>query len=61
MTVPDVTPADGIGHAYWTGSTESSNRYALEGMAASAEPSQRVHFIDPEKGRVTAQYQVYCR
>jgi hypothetical protein len=44
---------------YWTGSTESDNRYARDSMAASGMPSQRLHFIDPEKGRVTAQYQVW--
>lgn len=44
---------------YWTGSTESDNRYARDSMAASGMPSQRLHFIDPVKGRVTAQYQVW--
>jgi len=44
---------------YWTGSTESDNRYARDSMAASGMPSQRLHFVDPEKGRVTAQYQVW--
>lgn len=51
--------ANGRGHVYMTGSTESSNRYALETMAASAVPSQRLHFVDPIQGRTTAQYQVY--
>ena len=44
---------------YWTGSTESDNRYARDSMAASGMPSQRLHFVDPEKGRTTAQYQVW--
>jgi hypothetical protein len=44
---------------YWTGSTESDNRYARDSMAASGLPSQRLHFVDPVKGRVTAQYQVW--
>lgn len=44
---------------YWTGSTESDNRYARDSMAASGMPSQRLHFVDPDKGRVTAQYQVW--
>lgn len=44
---------------YWTGSTESDNRYARDSMAASGMPSQRLHFIDPVKGRVTSQYQVW--
>jgi len=28
-------------------------------MAVSGIPSQRLHFIDPIKGRTTAQYQVF--
>ena len=28
-------------------------------MAASGVPSQRLHFIDPDRGRVTAAYQVW--
>lgn len=51
--------ADGAGAVYGTGSTESDNRYASVGLASSAVPSQRLHFINPEKGRVTAQYQVW--
>lgn len=51
--------SDGLGSVYWTGSTESDNRYARDSMAASGVPSQRLHFIDPERGRVTAAYQVW--
>jgi hypothetical protein len=51
--------ANGEGAIFWTASTESDNRYAREQMAASAVPSQRLHFIDPLKGRVTSQYQVW--
>ncbi len=51
--------ADGAGAVYGTGSTESDNRYASVGLASSSVPSQRLHFIDPEAGRVTAQYQVW--
>ena len=50
---------DGSGAIYQTGSTESDNRYAGVTMAASAIPSQRLHFIDPEAGRVTGQYKVW--
>ena len=50
--------ANGKGAVYQTGSTESDNRYARDTMAASATPSQRLHFIDTVKGRVTAQYKV---
>lgn len=51
--------ANGDGAVFQTGSTESDNRYARDGMASSASPSQRVHFIDPVKGRVTAQFKVH--
>ncbi len=51
--------ADGAGAVYGTGSTESDNRYASVGLASSAVPSQRLHFVDPDDGIVTAQYQVW--
>ena len=51
--------ANGEGSVYQTGSTESDNRYAGVMLAASAIPSQRLHFIDPVKGRVTAAYKVW--
>jgi hypothetical protein len=51
--------ANGQGAVYQTGSTESDNRYAGVMLAASATPSQRLHFIDPKKGRVTAAYKVW--
>jgi hypothetical protein len=51
--------ADGRGAWYQTGSTESDNRYARNGLGSRAEPSQRLHFIDPDKARVTAQYKVW--
>jgi len=51
--------ANGRGSVYQTGSTESDNRYAGVMLAASATPSQRLHFIDPIKGRVTAAYKVW--
>ena len=50
---------NGLGSVYQTGSTESGNRYAGVMLAASATPSQRLHFIDPERGRVTAAYKVW--
>ena len=51
--------ANGTGSVYQTGSTESDNRYARDLLASSAIPSQRLHFIDPVKGRVTAGYKVW--
>jgi hypothetical protein len=50
--------ANGQGAVYQTGSTESDNRYARDTMAASAIPSQRLHFIDPVRGMVTAVYKI---
>jgi hypothetical protein len=50
---------NGLGSVYQTGSTESENRYAGVMLAASATPSQRLHFVDPVKGRVTAAYKVW--
>ena len=50
---------NGGGSVYQTGSPESDNRYAGVMLAAASTPSQRLHFIDPEKGRVTAAYKVW--
>jgi hypothetical protein len=50
---------NGLGSVYQTGSPESDNRYAGIHMAASSTPSQRLHFIDPDKGRVTSQHKVW--
>ncbi len=57
--VAEENLSDGVGAIYWTGSIESDNRYARDSMAASGVPSQRLHFIDPERGRVTAKYTVW--
>jgi hypothetical protein len=40
------------------GSTESTNMYAAENMAAQSDPGQWLLFVHPEKGRVTATYPV---
>jgi hypothetical protein len=44
---------------YVTGSPESDNPYAAEFVAARGHPSQRLHFVDPDAGRVTASYLVW--
>ena len=44
------------GRAFVTGSPESDNEYAREFVAAVGKPSQRLHFVDPDKARVTAEY-----
>ena len=51
-TPMELTLADGRGRVYFNGATESDNRYALVGMAASGVPTQRLHFVDPDKGLV---------
>lgn len=50
---------NGRGSVYYNGSTESDNRYARDGMGASAVPSQRLHFVDPKAGRVSSVYKVW--
>ena len=50
---------NGRGSVYQTGSTESDNRYAGVMLAASATPSQRLHFVDPVEGRVTSAWKVW--
>lgn len=48
--------------AVWVnGSTESTNTYASENLAAQSEPAQWLLFVDPRKGRVTASYGVDLR
>lgn len=55
----DLPLADGLGTFYQTGSIESDNRYAQVSLASSAVPSQRLHFIDPVRGRVSGQYKIW--
>ncbi len=47
------------GRVFVTGSPESGNQYAQEFCAATGIPSQRLHFIDPERGRVSAEYLIW--
>ena len=54
----DALP-NGTGSVFGTGSPESDSRYASVSVAAGSRPSQRLHFVDPDKGRVTAQYRVW--
>lgn len=53
-----LTLANG-GRVFVTGSPESDNAYAMEFCAATGIPSQRVHYVDPERGRVAAEYTVW--
>lgn len=47
------------GQIYVTGSPESDSVYAAEFVAATGHPSQRLHFVDPDAGRVAASYLVW--
>ncbi|MAG73656.1 hypothetical protein CL620_05030 [archaeon] len=38
------------------GSTESTNTYAIESLAAVGRPSQHLQFVHPQRGIVTAEY-----
>lgn len=53
-----LTMANG-GRVFVSGSPESHNEYARVFVAAVGKPSQRLHFVDPEKGRVTAEYTIW--
>lgn len=50
---------NGYGTVFQTGSPESDSRYASVSVAAGSRPSQRLHFVDPRKGRVSSQYRVW--
>ena len=56
---PTTLTMANAGRVFVTGSPESHNEYAREFIAAVGKPSQRVHFVDPDKGRVTAEYVVW--
>jgi len=53
-----LTLANG-GRCFVSGSIESDSEYAKEFVAATGKPSQRLHFINPERGSVTAEYVVW--
>lgn len=53
-----LTLANG-GSVYMTGSTESDNLYAQEVVAAQGVPSQRLHFVNPDSGRVTFESSIW--
>jgi hypothetical protein len=51
--------ANGEGSVFMSGAVETGNRYARDLLAANGAASQRLHFIDPEKGRVSAEYRLW--
>ena len=42
-----------------TPTVSSDSPFAKEFVAATGSPAQRLHFIDPDKGRVTAEYLIW--
>ena len=53
-----LTLANG-GRVFMTPSTESGSEYAREVVGALGRPGQRLHFVDPDRGRVTAEYLIW--
>ena len=47
------------GRVFVTGSPESGNAFAAEFVAATGIPSQRLHFVDPARGRVTSEHTIW--
>lgn len=56
---PLVIPMSNGGRIFVSPSLESDNQYAAEFVAALGRPSQRLFFIDPVKGRPTAERMVW--
>jgi hypothetical protein len=51
--------ANGEGSVFMSGAVETGNKYARDLLASNGEASQRLHFIDPEKGRVTSEHRLW--
>ena len=53
---PMTLPMNNGGRVFVTPALVSDSAFAKEFVAASSVPGQRLHFVDPERGRVTAEY-----
>ena len=51
--------ANGEGSVFMSGAVETGNRYARDLLASNGAASQRLHFVDPSKGRVSAEYRLW--
>jgi len=51
--------ANGEGSVFMSGAVETGNRYARDLLASNGAASQRLHFVDPVKGRVSAEYRLW--
>lgn len=56
---PTTITMPNAGRIFVTGTTESDSDYAKKVVAATNVPSQRLHFIDPRKGRVTSEHTLW--
>lgn len=53
---PLVLPiANGRGRTFVNPSIESDSEYAREFVASTGTPGQRLHFVEPERGRITSE------
>ena len=53
---PEVIPLDNGGRIFMSPSTESGSEYASDQIGSLGYSGQRLNFINPRKGRVTAEY-----
>ena len=51
--------ANGEGSVFMTGAIETGNQYARDLLASNGAPSQRLHFVDPVRGRVTSEHRLW--
>lgn len=47
------------GSVYITGSPESGNEYARREVGSTGRPRQRLHFVDPDAGRVVSEHPIW--
>lgn len=51
--------ANGEGSVFMSAAVETGNSYARDLLASNGEPSQRLHFVDPIRGRVTSEHRLW--
>jgi hypothetical protein len=56
---PMQLPMSNGGRVFVTPSLVSDSAYAKEFVASTSLPAQRLHFVDPARGRVTAEYLIH--
>lgn len=56
---PMSLPLPAGGRVFVTPSLVSDSAFAKEWVASTSVPGQRLHFVDPDRGRVTAEYLIW--